>query len=98
MLRKAPWAVFFTLAAMLLVGVPHGFAGTTGKLSGRVVNDKKEPLAGVNIRVEGQRLGAVTDDSGAYFIIGIPAGEYVVRANLLGYAAFVAEKVTITPD
>src|SRR5437879_736094 len=39
-------------------------AGTTGKLTGKVVNEKKEPLAGVNIRIEGQRLGALTDDQG----------------------------------
>src|SRR5206468_12152649 len=33
-----------------------------------------------------------------YFIIGVLAGEYVVRANLMGYAPYVANKVTITPD
>src|SRR5437867_688826 len=56
-------------------------AGTTGKLAGRVTNDKKEPLAGVNIRVEGQRLGAVSDDKGEYFILSVPGGSYTVRAN-----------------
>src|SRR5437773_828300 len=74
------------------------WAGTTGKLTGKVTNEKNEPLAGVNLRIEGQRLGALSDDQGNFVIIGIPAGNQMVRANLLGYAAFVAEKVGIQPD
>ncbi len=99
MLRKAPWAV--VVAAFIgaaVVAAPLALAGTTGKLVGKIRNEKKEPLAGVNVRIEGQRLGAVSDDNGEFFIIGIPAGEQVVRANLLGYAAFVAEKVSIVAD
>ena len=64
--------VLTVLGAMLFA--PRVMAGTTGKLSGKVVNEKKEPLPGVNIRIEGQRLGAVSDDQGNYFIIGIPGG------------------------
>jgi len=97
MLRKAPWAVVVAVFVMAVVAVPS-FSGTTGKLSGKVVSEKNEPLAGVNVRVEGQRVGAITDDKGEYAIIGVLAGTYLVRANLLGYAAFAAQNVTITPD
>jgi outer membrane receptor protein involved in Fe transport len=62
------------------------------------MDEKKQPLAGVNVRLEGLRLGAASDESGNYFIIGIPAGAYTVRANLLGQAPYVAENVQITPD
>jgi outer membrane receptor protein involved in Fe transport len=85
------------LAVGLALALP-AFAGTTGKLTGRVTDDKKQPLPGVNIRIEGQRLGAITDDQGEYFIIGIPGGRHTVRMNLIGYAAYVAENVEITPD
>ncbi len=83
--------------AVVLFAVPS-WAGTTGKLSGRIINEKKEPLAGVNIRIEGQRLGAFSDAEGNYFIIGIPGGNYLVHANLLGHAPFTAENVQIMPD
>jgi outer membrane receptor protein involved in Fe transport len=73
-------------------------AGTTGKLSGVVRNERKEPVAGANIRIEGQRLGAMTDEKGAYFILGVPAGEHIVRVNMLGHAPYVAQHVMITPD
>src|SRR5262249_51228822 len=71
--------------------------GTTGKLAGKVVSDKNEPLAGANIRIESERLGAISDENGVYTIIAIPAGTYVVHADLLGHAPFVADKVAITP-
>ena len=99
MLRKAPWAV--VLAALVVastIGAPCAIAGTTGKLSGKVTNEKGEPLAGVNVRIESQRVGAVTGDTGEYYVVGVLGGTYLVRANLMGYAAFSADNVTITPD
>lgn len=86
------------LVVAIALPVSAAWGGTTGKLAGKVINDKKEPLAGVNIRIEGQRLGAVSDEQGNYFIIGIPGGNYSVRANMLGQAPFVASNVTINPD
>lgn len=96
--RSLLWAIRLAVVAAVVALVPLAISGTTGKLSGRVVNEKKEPLPGVNVRLEGQRLGAITDDEGNYFIIGIPAGHYVVRLNLVGYAPFVAQNVEISPD
>jgi outer membrane receptor protein involved in Fe transport len=96
--RSLPWVRRLTAIAVGLALAVAAQAGTTGKLTGRVVDEKKQPLAGVNIRIEGQRLGAITDDNGEYFIIGIPGGRHTVRMNLIGYAAFVAQNVEVTPD
>ena len=86
------------LAAAMVLLAPPARAGTTGKLAGRVTNEKKELLAGVNIRIEGLHLGVATDELGNYAIIGIPAGAHTVRADLLGHAPYVAENVQIAPD
>jgi len=93
---RAGSLVLMVLAAML--PGPSAWAGTSGKLSGKVMNEKKEPLSGVNIRIEGQRLGAISDEQGSYFIIGITAGTYSVRASLMGQAPFLAGNVAISPD
>ena len=85
-------------AALVMWLAPVALAGTTGKLTGVVRGEKKEPLAGVNVRIVGQRLGAITDDEGRYVIIGIPGGIYTVQLNLLGYAPESVEKVDITAD
>ncbi len=97
--RTLVWAIRLTVMAALIVLTPlASLAGTTGKLMGRVINEKKEPLPGVNVRIDGQRLGAITDDSGNYFIIGIPGGKYTMRMNLVGYGAYSAEGVNVSPD
>src|SRR5881628_276204 len=93
MLTPASGSFFSPRTVPASLPVVPAMAGTTGKLAGTVRGEKKEPLAGVNIRVEGLRLGTVSDEKGEYFILGVPAGVYVVRANLMGYAPFVAEKV-----
>src|SRR5438874_1388006 len=98
MSRSHPWAPRLIAVAIALALAVPALAGTTGKLTGRVVDEKKQPLAGVNVRIEGQRLGGITDDQGEYFIIGIPAGRYAVHINLIGYANYVAQNVEITPD
>ena len=99
-MSRIAFRAFIPVLAVLVVALlaPVGRAGTTGKLSGKVTNEKREPLPGVNVRIEGQRLGAISDEQGNYFILGIPAGTYTVHANLLGQAPYVATNVTITPD
>ena len=96
--RTLMWVIRLSMVAAIAVLAPLATAGTTGKLTGRVMNEKKEPLTGVNVRFEGLRLGAITDDQGNYSVLGVPGGVYTVRMNLLGYAAYVATNVTITPD
>jgi outer membrane receptor protein involved in Fe transport len=96
--RIPMWAMRLMAIAAIVSFASTALAGTTGKLSGRVVNEKKEPLAGANVRIEGQRLGAATDEKGEYFIIGIPAGSYTVHVNLLGYGAYTAVDVGVSPD
>lgn len=92
-------AAVASIALLLLLGLLHpARADVTGKLSGRVVDDKGQPLSGVNIRIEGQRLGALTDEKGDYFILAIPAGTYKVLANRMDLAGFSADNVTISAD
>src|SRR5438552_4438359 len=91
-------AIHVTGAAISILWVTMLWAGTTGKLTGKVTNEKNEALSGVNVRVKGQRLGALTDDKGEFVIIGVPGGTYLVRANLMGFAPYVVQNVAIQPD
>jgi len=86
------------LATVALLVPLASLAGTTGKLAGRVVDEKKQPVPGVNVRVEGQRLGAITDENGEYFVLGVPGGTYIVRMNAMGYAPYSVSGVNIAPD
>ncbi len=98
MRSRAIWAVAAAIFTAIMLFTSAALAGTTGKLTGVVKNEKGQPVVGANIRIEGLRVGALSDDDGRFLLLGIPAGEYPVRANLLGYSPYLAQHVAITPD
>jgi hypothetical protein len=51
--RANRWGRRWIAAAIALVIALPALAGTTGKLTGHVTDDKKTPLAGVNVRGRG---------------------------------------------
>ncbi|RIK53458.1 hypothetical protein DCC62_32330 [candidate division KSB1 bacterium] len=75
--------------AFLLIICSVGHAGTTGKLSGRVLDKQKEPLP---------TLGAAADLDGYYNILNIPPGTYRVQYSIIGYQTTVIQNVLITSD
>lgn len=89
----------FVLFSSLLLMVGITFAGTTGKISGTVLDEKSgDPLIGVNITVVGERTGAATDLDGRYFIINLAPGVYTLKFSSLGYAIQVVENVRVEID
>lgn len=87
------------LAVALLVWGFRVDAGTQGILEG-IVKDRArgEPLPGVNVQIEGLRIGASTDLDGYYRIHSIRAGTYQVRFTHIGYRPHLATEVIIHPD
>lgn len=93
------WVAGAAVAALALACASGAvLAGTTGKLSGRVTNQKKEPLAGVNVIVVGMPLGGATDEAGKYTIINIPSGRITVKAALIGHTPVTVQNVEINAD
>ncbi|MBT3606365.1 MAG: TonB-dependent receptor, partial [Candidatus Latescibacteria bacterium] len=45
-----------------------------------------DPLANVNMRVQGQKVGVVTDAAGQYIISDLPANTYILHLTHIGYA------------
>jgi len=75
------------------------FAGTTGKLAGFVKEKTTgNPLAGVNIILEGTYMGAASDLEGQYFIVNIPVGTYTVKVTMIGYQIQTVKNVVIAAD
>ena len=65
--------VFFLVTSLIMSVVVY--SGTTGKISGRVVDTKTgEGLIGANVSLEGTQLGAVTNTKGEIFILTLPRG------------------------
>jgi hypothetical protein len=80
------------LALMLLPGM---VAAQTGAITGRVtVQGTGQPLAGVQVFLPALQRGLLTNQDGQYLISGVAAGQYEVRATVLGYSEG-AERVTV---
>lgn len=86
------------VAAGLALAAACAQAGTTGRITGRVVDSQKKPLVGVNISVVGQRIGAFTDADGRYLLLNVPAGATSIRAALIGYRAILLEGLDVSAD
>ena len=79
-------ALATTLAASALLGASLD-AQQAATITGKVTNRRTgEPLAVVNLRVQGTELGAVTGEDGVYRITRIPAGAHAVTARRIGFA------------
>lgn len=75
------------------------FAGTVGKISGKIKDAQSgESLVGANIVIVGTTMGASSDIEGNFYIINVPPGEYTVRASSLGFAAVSQTKVRVDID
>lgn len=61
------------------------FSQTTGVIRGVVLDEMGDPLPGANIVVVGTTWGAETDEDGYYYIIGVRAGTYTLRAQFIGF-------------
>jgi outer membrane receptor protein involved in Fe transport len=75
------------------------FAGTTGKIAGRVVDKSTgEPLIGANVLVKNTLMGASTDIDGYYVILNVSPGEYVLQVSYIGYSNMEISEVKISSD
>ncbi|MFN2636488.1 MAG: SusC/RagA family TonB-linked outer membrane protein [Gemmatimonadaceae bacterium] len=75
------------LALAFLVYPVLAFGQGTGIIRGRVSDASTgAPLAGVQVRVDGTRFGAMTGADGTYTITGAPSGAIVLSTRRLGYA------------
>ena len=74
--------------ALVLATAGVSSAQTTGTVTGLVTDATSgAPLAGVQVHIPTLQQGRVTDPQGRYVLPDIPAGEHVVRVQMLGYAA-----------
>ncbi len=95
-LRSCVLWTFFCFISSLSSGL---MAGTTGKISGKVVDaETGEALAGVNVIVSGTNLGAAADLEGNFNVLRVPPGIYTVRATMIGYKEIQYQNVVVAID
>jgi len=97
--RRANATLVALLTTAVLFGAQPVLSGTTGKISGLVIDRQNdESLPSVNVVLVGTTLGAVTDFDGYFNVINIPPGTYEVQFRLIGYRPHSVREVLVTVD
>ena len=90
--------IVYTLLAVLIFFGAVTAQTSKGKLTGKVTDaDSDDPLVGVNVMIDGTKLGDATDLDGRYSIINVDPGEYSVSASMIGYGKVITTKVIVGP-
>lgn len=77
-----------TVIILLVLLIAPRVAAQTVSLQGLITDRVSgEALAGATVRIEGTRLGAITDKTGRFRFAFVPTGSIALRANLVGYEA-----------
>jgi outer membrane receptor protein involved in Fe transport len=74
-------------------------AGTTGKISGSVVDEKThEPVVGATILIAGSSIGAASDLDGNFVIANLSPNTYTVAVSAIGFRKQLIRNVIVNVD
>ncbi|RLD65476.1 MAG: hypothetical protein DRI84_06755, partial [Bacteroidetes bacterium] len=92
--------VFSALTFTMFLSSTQIFAGSTGKISGVVIDGLlNESLVGVNVIIkELTGYGAATDIDGKFVILNVPPGTYTVKFSMIGYKSLEVSDVRVYID
>ena len=72
------------LVALTVAAAP--VQAQTGVIQGQVLDGASQrPLANAQVLVEGTGIGQISNSSGRFVLLNVPAGEHTVRVTLIGY-------------
>ncbi|OQX70859.1 MAG: hypothetical protein B6D62_03375 [Candidatus Cloacimonas sp. 4484_275] len=92
--------IFFAVILLLFVSTAI-FAGTTGKLAGKVKDEKGDPVPYANVVImKGETIitGTQTKENGQYMIINIPPGVYDVKCSMMSNVRKLVSKEKKSPE
>ena len=87
--------MFIILGVFFAISI---FAKSTGQLSGRVSDEKNNPISNVTIILENTSYNAQSNEKGYYLIKNIDVGKYDVIASLIGYTSHKVKNVRLKID
>ncbi len=84
---------------LLLLSYSNVLSGATGTVTGSIRDSKTQAaLPGVNVVIDGTRLGAAADHAGYFVIRDVPVGEYRLHIRMVGYKAKILRQVVVAAD
>ncbi|NEM98360.1 TonB-dependent receptor [Pontibacter sp. BT327] len=71
-------------------------AQNAGRIEGRIVSERNEPLLGISVALQGTTIGTTTDEEGKYVLKSVASGDYTLVASGIGYTT-IKQEVTVEP-
>ena len=84
--------VYLTASSFCLISFVHA---QSIRLSGKVVNEKNEPLPGASIKVTGAGNGAATSVDGFYVLNLFPGKKYELTISAVGYNSKIIDELEV---
>lgn len=78
-------ALLALLPSLSLPNPSHASKPVTGVVTGHLYAESGDPIPNGSVVVKGTYRGAITDGSGAFRIVDVPAGTHTVVARVIGY-------------
>ena len=75
----------FSLLIFCCFSLTTVFAQQTTEVRGRVTDENKQPLIGVDVVLEGTSIGVSTNDKGFYELRNVPVGKQTIVFSYLGF-------------
>ena len=98
-MNRKYYLLIFILAFPFILHNSVVYPGTTGKITGKVLDAKSgDPLPGANVQVVGTMMGAATDLKGNFIILRLPPGRYSLKVSMMGYQAQIVQNVSVSVD
>lgn len=73
------------LVTLFFITVLYTQSYAQGNLSGKILDDKGQPLSFATVAIDTLKKGVSSDDNGNYRIENVPAGTYKVSVSMMGY-------------
>src|SRR5688500_17816030 len=70
----------------------------TQKISGKILNERNEPLAGVSVKVIGTNIGTSTDVEGRFSLNLDTQQKYELDISVIGYETKTVSDVEVLPN
>lgn len=85
------------ITLLIIIAATSFIFPQTGKISGNVLDENKQPVIGANVIIQGTTLGASVGLDGSYYILNIPSGVYILKISAVGYTTNKIENVEVRP-
>ncbi|MFC1898425.1 carboxypeptidase-like regulatory domain-containing protein [Candidatus Cloacimonadota bacterium] len=86
------------LIAVLFIAYNLMFAGTTGKLTGKITDEYDNEVAYANVQIKKIQLGVQADKNGNYVLWNIPSGFHEITCSQISHQTHQIKNVQIISD